>query len=84
MMSGLNAYDIADSEPNVHVLAPKVRLDYVAVLDEATWDDVDTLAGPARALVAASFGATRLIDNLLLPSAGARSVQNTGDAQGGS
>jgi pantoate--beta-alanine ligase len=43
------------------------RLDYVAVVDDATWSDVTTLQAPARALVAARFGSTRLIDNLLLP-----------------
>jgi pantoate--beta-alanine ligase len=43
------------------------HLDYVAVVDDATWQDVDTIAGPARALVAARLGRARLIDNLLLP-----------------
>jgi pantoate--beta-alanine ligase len=43
---------------------PSARLDYVAVLDDATWEDVSTIDRPARALVAARFGATRLIDNL--------------------
>ncbi len=61
------------------------RLDYAAVVDEETWEDVDVVSDrPARALVAASFDGARLIDNLLLPSAGVGSVQNTGDAQGGS
>jgi pantothenate synthetase len=46
---------------------PLARLDYAAVVDEATWSDVRALAAPARALVAARFGTTRLIDNLALP-----------------
>jgi pantoate--beta-alanine ligase len=46
---------------------PLARLDYVAVVDDASWEDVDTLRGPARALVAARIGPARLIDNLLLP-----------------
>ena len=46
---------------------PLAALDYVAVVDDATWDDVGTIAGPSRALTAARFGSTRLIDNLLLP-----------------
>ena len=49
-------------------------LDYIAVVDEASWDEPDTLSAPARALVAARFGHTRLIDTLLLPIVG--SVQN--------
>ena len=39
--------------------------------------DVDLLEGPARALVAASFGSARLIDNVLLPWSGSEAVQNT-------
>jgi pantoate--beta-alanine ligase len=45
----------------------RARLEYVAVVDEQTWEDVEALERPARALVAARFGETRLIDNLLLP-----------------
>lgn len=51
---------------------PLARLDYVALVDEETWEDVDVIEGPARALVAARFGPVRLIDNLLMPN-----VQNT-------
>ena len=46
---------------------PGVRLDYAAVVDEATFEEVREIAGPARALVAAWVGSTRLIDNLPLP-----------------
>jgi pantoate--beta-alanine ligase len=46
---------------------PEARLDDAAVVDEETFQEVGTIAGPARALVAARFGDTRLIDNLLLP-----------------
>jgi pantoate--beta-alanine ligase len=46
---------------------PLAALDYVAVVNDATWDDVGAIAGPSRALTAARFGSTRLIDNLLLP-----------------
>jgi pantoate--beta-alanine ligase len=42
------------------------RIDYVAVVDDQTFDEVDRLGGTARALVAARIGRTRLIDNLLL------------------
>jgi pantoate--beta-alanine ligase len=46
---------------------PLARLDYAAIVDEATFEDVTEIDGPARALVAAWFGDVRLIDNLLLP-----------------
>ncbi len=46
---------------------PAARLDYATVVEEATFAEVDTIAGPVRALVAARFGTTRLIDNLRLP-----------------
>jgi len=61
---------------------PQARLDYVAVVDKATWEDAQLVDGPTRALVAARFGETRLIDNLVLPAppgdATKPSVQNTG------
>jgi pantoate--beta-alanine ligase len=56
---------------------PAARLDYVAVVDDATWEDVGTLAGPTRALVAARFGDVRLIDNVLLPQGAAAAVHNS-------
>jgi pantoate--beta-alanine ligase len=42
------------------------RIDYVAVVDDETFEEVDRVRGPARALVAARIGPTRLIDNLRL------------------
>jgi len=45
---------------------PLAGLDYVAVVDEDTFEEVDQVWGPSRALVAARIGPTRLIDNLLL------------------
>ena len=47
----------------------QARIDYVAVVDEDTFEEVPAIAGPARALVAARFGGVRLIDTLLLPTA---------------
>jgi pantoate--beta-alanine ligase len=47
---------------------PEARLDYAAVVDEGTFEEVRRIDGPARALVAAWFGGVRLIDNLVLPS----------------
>jgi pantoate--beta-alanine ligase len=43
---------------------PLATLDYAAVVDDRTFEHVRTVDGPARALVAARFGSTRLIDNL--------------------
>jgi pantoate--beta-alanine ligase len=62
---------------------PLAQLDYVAIVDDASWEDVTTIEAPTRALVAARFGQTRLIDNLLLPWPDVRTVHNT-NAQGGS
>jgi pantoate--beta-alanine ligase len=46
---------------------PLAKLDYVAIVDDATFEEFDAaLDRPARALVAATFGTTRLIDNLRL------------------
>lgn len=47
---------------------PRARIDYVAVVDEDTFEELPVIAGPARALVAARFGRVRLIDTLLLPT----------------
>lgn len=46
---------------------PLARLDYAAVVDDATFEPVTRLGGPARAIVAARFPSARLIDNLRLP-----------------
>jgi pantoate--beta-alanine ligase len=46
---------------------PQARLEYAAVVEEATFEEVRTIAGPARAVVAARFGEVRLIDTLVLP-----------------
>ncbi|MFB3819238.1 MAG: pantoate--beta-alanine ligase [Candidatus Methylomirabilales bacterium] len=46
--------------------APLAVVDYVAVADPETLEPLPQLTGPAVALVAARFGTTRLIDNVLL------------------
>ena len=45
---------------------PLATLDYAVVVDDRTFEPVRTVDEPARALVAARFGSTRLIDNLPL------------------
>jgi pantoate--beta-alanine ligase len=47
---------------------PQARLDYAAVVDDDTFEELRTVDRPARAIVAARFGDVRLIDNLLLPT----------------
>ncbi|MFN2589446.1 MAG: pantoate--beta-alanine ligase [Actinomycetota bacterium] len=61
---------------------PLARLDYVAIVDDETWDELSEIRGPARALVAARIGPARLIDNLLLPWPPGETVQNSGGRQG--
>jgi pantoate--beta-alanine ligase len=55
----------------------RATLDYVAVVDQRTWEDTRLLDGPARALVAARVGKARLIDNVALPWEPGWSVQNS-------
>lgn len=45
---------------------PLASLDYVAVVDDGSFAEVDTLTGSTRALVAARIGKARLIDNVHL------------------
>jgi len=46
---------------------PLARLDYAAVVDDATFEPIGTLDWRARAIVAARFPSARLIDNVVLP-----------------
>jgi pantoate--beta-alanine ligase len=63
--------------------ASLARLDYVAVVDDRTWEEVAEITGRARVLVAARVGPARLIDNLLLPWEGGSNVQNRPEPNGG-
>ncbi len=45
---------------------PLARLDYVSLADDATLAELDTVGGRALLSLAASFGTTRLIDNVVL------------------
>ncbi len=45
---------------------PAVELDYLAIVDPATLEPLDRLVPGARAIIAATVGETRLIDNVLL------------------
>jgi pantoate--beta-alanine ligase len=46
--------------------APGTRIDYVAVVDADRLEPVERLQGKILAAMAVYFGATRLIDNILL------------------
>jgi len=46
-----------------------VRLDYFEIVDPDTLDSLADVSGGALVAVAAFVGSTRLIDNVLLPSA---------------
>jgi pantoate--beta-alanine ligase len=46
------------------------RIDYATLVDPQTLHELNELTGPARALIAAYVGSTRLIDNALLPTPG--------------
>jgi pantoate--beta-alanine ligase len=45
---------------------PAARLDYLAIVNPDTLDPVGDVAGGALIAVAAHFGSTRLIDNIVL------------------
>jgi pantoate--beta-alanine ligase len=45
---------------------PSARIDYIAVADPDTLEDVRDVAGGGLLAIAASFGSTRLIDNMLI------------------
>ncbi len=42
---------------------PQVRIDYVAVADYETLEELEVVDGPALVLLAVRVGSTRLIDN---------------------
>jgi len=43
---------------------PGIDLDYVALVDDETWEDADETTTAGRLLVAGRIGTTRLIDNM--------------------
>jgi pantoate--beta-alanine ligase len=64
-----NARTIADAMRHMIAATPGVRLDYAAIVDPQTLEEVDHIEPGAVALLAAKVGPVRLIDNeiLLLP-----------------
>ncbi len=53
---------------------PGVRIDYLAVVDPETLQDIADVAGGGLIAIAAQVGSTRLIDNLLWPKPGSTSA----------
>ena len=49
--------------------SPRIRVEYLEVVDDATFQPVERIAGPVRIAAAAWLGETRLIDNVLCPPA---------------
>jgi pantoate--beta-alanine ligase len=45
---------------------PETTVDYIAVCNPETLDDVKTIEGPVLMALAVKVGATRLIDNMIL------------------
>jgi pantoate--beta-alanine ligase len=75
LMAGKEAFENASSAKPVDVVRkmqeavasePLVCLDYAEVRDPTTFLPLETLRAPALLLIAATIGATRLIDNFLL------------------
>jgi pantoate--beta-alanine ligase len=70
LAAGVAAIEAGERDPEVvrsilrRGIEPVAPLDYAEVVDAATLQPVDPLAGTVRLLVAARFGAARLIDNM--------------------
>ncbi|MBA2278249.1 MAG: pantoate--beta-alanine ligase, partial [Chloroflexia bacterium] len=68
---GVTEIDVLLAGGEKAVLAePGVRLDYLAIVDPATLDPLDRLVPGARAIIAATVGGTRLIDNVTIGDRG--------------
>ena len=61
-----DAAKLADGMRRVIEAEPLARLDYAVVVAPDTLQEVETVAGGAIALIAATFGKVRLIDNRML------------------
>jgi pantoate--beta-alanine ligase len=46
--------------------SPRLVPDYVSIVDDESFEEIDVIDRPALLLIAASVGATRLIDNVEL------------------
>ena len=58
--------ELLDHGHRIIAAEPGIALDYLAIVDPSTLDQLPEMIPGARALIAANAGATRLIDNLAL------------------
>ena len=70
-----DAYQIAAWMRQTMEVQPLARVDYAVVVDPDTLQEIDTIENGGVALVAATFGKVRLIDNRLLRAAPGPSVR---------
>ncbi len=61
-----NAYQLRKAMMDVMVGSDEAQIDYIAIVDRETFAPITMVRGPAVALLAVRFGATRLIDNMEL------------------
>jgi pantoate--beta-alanine ligase len=61
-----DANKLIEAARSAFAVEPAVRVDYIALVDPETMEDVATASAGTLAAVAAFVGATRLIDNLIL------------------
>jgi pantoate--beta-alanine ligase len=62
----MSSRTLMETARNVFASEPDVRIDYIAVVDPETLEDVPNVRDGALVAVAAFVGTTRLIDNILL------------------
>tara|TARA_B110001454_G_scaffold216074_1_gene238667 strand:+ start:587 stop:1447 length:861 start_codon:yes stop_codon:yes gene_type:complete len=72
--AGANAKDILTTVQDRLRAAGFGPIDYVELVDAGSLQPVRSVVAPARLLVAARLGATRLIDNMAVSAPGARSL----------
>jgi pantoate--beta-alanine ligase len=76
------ATEVAAAMAEEIIANPLCDLDYAAVVDPDTFEDISRLNRPALAAVAAVVGRTRLIDNLLLAPETSRRARPAGTGRG--
>jgi pantoate--beta-alanine ligase len=65
-----DAAKIAGDARELILSRPETEIDYVAICDPETLDDVAVIKGPVLMALAVRVGTTRLIDNMILAPAG--------------
>jgi len=60
----LNTEALVKLMTSASAAAPHLKLDYAAIVNPMTFQEINRLSGPALAIIAGRFGETRLIDNM--------------------